>query len=148
VEQSEDYKQRQQQRISEGIAKADIIITTAQIPGKKAPVLISSDMLKAMRNGSVIIDIASATGGNTPFTKNNETVNHNGITIVGNSNLAATMPADASKLYGKNILNFLSLIINKEGQLNLDWQDDLVKGCCITHGGEVVNERVKTVMSE
>ena len=148
VEQSADYKQRQQQRIAESIAKADIIITTAQIPGKKAPVLISEDMLNAMRNGSVIIDIASATGGNTPFTKNNETVNHNGVTIVGNSNLAATMPADASKLYGKNILNFLSLIINKEGQLNLAWDDDLVKGCCITHGGEVVNERVKSGMRE
>jgi NAD(P) transhydrogenase subunit alpha len=148
VEQSADYKQRQQQRIGESIVKADIIVTTAQIPGEKAPVLISEDMLNAMRIGSIIIDIASATGGNTPFTKNNQTVNHNGVTIVGNSNLAATMPADASKLYGKNILNFLSLIINKEGQLNLAWEDDLVKGCCITHGGEVVNEKVKSRMSE
>ncbi|MFN2440815.1 MAG: NAD(P) transhydrogenase subunit alpha [Chitinophagaceae bacterium] len=148
VEQSEDYKKRQQQRIGESIVKADIIITTAQIPGKKAPILISGDMLSGMRNGSVIIDIASATGGNTPFTKNNQTINHNGVTIVGNSNLASTMPADASKLYGKNIINFLSLIINKEGELNLDWQDDLVKGCCITHDGDVVNERVKNSMSE
>jgi len=148
VEQSADYEQRQQQRIAEGIAKADIIITTAQIPGKKAPVLISDDMLNTMRNGSVIIDITSATGGNTPFTKNNETINHNGVTIVGNSNLASTMPADASKLYGKNILNFLGLIINKEGHLNLNWEDDLVKGSCITHSGEVVNEKVKANMSE
>ncbi len=148
VEQSEDYKQRQEQRIAESIAKADIIITTAQIPGKKAPILISEEMLKAMRNGSVIIDIASATGGNTPFTKNNQTINHNGVTIVGDSNLAASMPADASKLYGKNISNFLSLIINKEGQLNLNWEDDLVKGCCITHGGKVVNEKVKDGKNE
>ena len=103
-------------------------------------------MLKTMRNGSVIVDIAAATGGNTPVTKNNETVNYNGISIVGNSNLPATMPSDSSKLYGKNILNFLGLIITKEGALNLNWEDDLVKGSCITHGGEVVHERVKTMI--
>src|SRR5688572_14191097 len=101
-------------------------------------------MIKAMRNGSVIIDIAAATGGNTPVTKNNETVVYNGVRIVGNSNLPATMPGDASKMYGKNVLNFLQLITSKEGQLNLNWDDDLVKGSCITHNGEVVNERVKS----
>jgi NAD(P) transhydrogenase subunit alpha len=146
VEQSEEYKQRQQQRISDSIAKADIVITTAQIPGKQAPVLISEEMLNRMRNGSIIIDIAASTGGNTPFTKNNQTILYNGITIVGNSNLPTTMPSDASKLYGKNILNFLQLIINKEGSLNLNWDDDLVKGACITHNGEVVHERVKTLI--
>lgn len=146
VEQTEDYKQKQQKRIAESIAKADIVITTAQIPGKKAPILITEEMMKAMRNGSVIIDIAAATGGNTPFTQNNETVIHNGITIVGNSNLPATMPSDASKLYGKNILNFLQLITTKEGQLNLNWDDDLVKGSCITHNGELVNEKVKVAV--
>ena len=143
VEQSEEYKQRQQQKIAESIAKADIIITTAQIPGKKAPILITEAMLNNMRNGSVIIDLAAATGGNTPFTKNNETVTVNGVRIIGDSNLPATMPSDASKLYGKNILNFLQLIITKEGAINLNWEDDLVKGSCITHGGEVVHERVK-----
>jgi len=144
VEQTEEYKQRQQQRIAESIAKADIVITTAQIPGKRAPLLITEDMLKTMRNGSVIIDLAAATGGNTPFTKNNETVHFNGVTIIGNSNLPATMPSDASKLYGKNVLNFLQLIIDKEGNLNLNWEDDLVKGSCITYNAEVVHERVKT----
>lgn len=144
VEQTEEYKQKQQQRIAESIAKADIVITTAQIPGKKAPILITEDMIKAMRNGSVIIDIAAATGGNTPFTKSNETVNYNGVSIIGNSNLPATMPSDASKLYGKNVLNFLQLIITKEGGINLNWEDDLVKGSCITYGGEVTHERVKT----
>ena len=143
VEQTEDFMRRQKAKIAESIAKADIVITTAQIPGKKAPILITEEMLNAMRNGSVIIDIAAATGGNTPFTKNDETVTYKGVTIVGNSNLPATMPSDASKLYGKNILNFLQLIVTKEGQLNLNWDDDLVKGSCITHGGEVVHERVK-----
>jgi len=147
VEQTEEYKQKQQQKIADSIAKADIVITTAQIPGKKAPILITEEMLGRMRNGSVIIDIAAATGGNTPFTKNNETLVHNGVTIVGNSNLPASMPFDSSKLYGKNILNFLQLITSKEGQLNLNWDDDLVKGTCITHNGEVVHERVKTAMN-
>jgi len=144
VEQSEEFLQRQKAKIAESIAKADIVITTAQIPGKKAPILITEEMINAMRNGSVIIDIAAATGGNTPVTKNNETIVYNGVSIVGNSNLQATLPSDASKLYGKNILNFLQLIITKEGTINLNWDDDLVKGSCITHGGEVVHERVKT----
>ena len=135
VEQSEEFLQRQKAKIAESIAKADIVITTAQIPGKKAPVLITEEMIKAMRNGSVIIDIAAGTGGNTPVTKNNETIVYNGVSIVGNSNLQATLPSDASKLYGKNILNFLQLIITKEGAINLNWDDDLVKGSCITHGG-------------
>ena len=143
VEQSDAYKQRQQQRIAESIAKADIVITTAQIPGKKAPILITEPMLNAMRKGSIIIDIAAATGGNTPFTKNGETVVRNGVTIIGNSNLPATMPSDASKLYGKNVLNFLALITGKESGINLNWDDDLVKGCCITYNGEIVHERVK-----
>lgn len=144
VEQTEEYKQKQQQKIAESAMKADIIITTAQIPGKKAPILITEDMLKNMRNGSVVIDLAASTGGNTPFTKNNETTTYNGVSIVGNSNLQATMPSDASKLYGKNIFNFLQLIIDKEGKLHLNFEDDLVKGCCITHGGAVVHERMKS----
>lgn len=145
VEQSEEYKQKQQKKIAESVAKADIIITTAQIPGKKAPVLITENMLQSMRNGSVIVDLAAATGGNTPVTKNNETVVYNGVSVIGNSSLSATVPSDASKMYGKNVLNFLQLIIDKEGKLNLNWNDDIVKGSCITHGGEIVNEKVKSL---
>jgi NAD(P) transhydrogenase subunit alpha len=143
VEQSEEFLQRQKAKIAESIAKADIVITTAQIPGKKAPVLITEEMIKAMRNGSVIIDLAAATGGNTPLTKNNEFIYYNGVTIVGNSSLQSTLPSDASKMYGKNVYNFLQLIINKEGNINLNWEDDLVKGSCITHNGEIVHERLK-----
>jgi NAD(P) transhydrogenase subunit alpha len=128
VEQTTEFMQRQKAKIAEHVAKADIIITTAQIPGKKAPVLITKPMIEAMKNGSVIIDLAAATGGNTQLTKNEETMVHNGVSIVGNSRLAATMPSDASKLYGKNILNFIQLIIDKEGALNLNFEDDLVKG--------------------
>jgi len=143
VEQSEDFMQRQKAKIAESIAKADIVITTAQIPGKKAPILITEEMIQAMRNGSVIIDLAAATGGNTPVTKNNETVNYFGVIIIGNSSLQSTMPSDASKVYGKNVLNFLQLIISKEGTVNLNWEDDLVKGSCMTHNGEIVHERLK-----
>lgn len=146
VEQSEDFMQRQKAKIAESVAKADIVITTAQIPGKKAPVLITNDMIAAMKNGSVIIDIAAATGGNTEQTKNDETVVYNGVSIVGNSRLASAMASDASKLYGKNIVNFLQLIITKEGALNLNFEDDLVKGTCIVHNGEVTNERVKALL--
>jgi NAD(P) transhydrogenase subunit alpha len=147
VEQSDEFKQRQQQRLAESIAKADIIITTAQIPGKKAPILITDAMLQSMKPGSVVIDLAAATGGNTAVTKNNETIVYEGVTILGNSNLASDMPSDASKLYGKNILNFLQLIITKEGALELNFEDDLVKGCCMAHEGAVVNERVAVLIN-
>ncbi len=146
VEQTEEYKQKQQQKIADSIAKADIVITTAQIPGKKAPILITDEMMNAMKPGSVIIDLAAATGGNTLQTKNNETVQYNNVTIIGNSNLASTLPADASKLYGKNVLNFLQLIITKDGNINLNFEDDIVAGCCMVHDGKVVNEKVRTLI--
>jgi NAD(P) transhydrogenase subunit alpha len=146
VEQTAEFLQRQKAKIAESVAKADIIITTAQIPGKPAPVLLTAEMISAMKNGSVIIDLASATGGNTELTKNDETVNYKGVSIVGTSRLPGTMPSDASKLYGKNILNFLQLIIGKEGQLNLNFEDDLVKGTCIAHNKAVTNERVNALI--
>jgi H+-translocating NAD(P) transhydrogenase subunit alpha len=143
VEQSAEFLQRQKAKIAGSVAKADIIITTAQIPGKPAPVLITAEMVSAMKNGSVIIDLTAATGGNTALTKDDEVVIYNGVTIVGSSKLPGTMPSDASKLYGKNILNFLQLIIDKEGKLNLNFEDDLVKGTCIAHNKTITNERVK-----
>ena len=147
VEQSPEFMARQKARIAESVAKSDIIITTAAIPGKKAPILITEEMIAGMKNGSIIIDLAASTGGNTAFTKNDETVVVNGVSIVGNSALAADMPSDASKLYGKNILNFLQLIIDKEGAINLNFEDDLVKGTCVAHGGVVTNERVMALLN-
>ena len=147
VEQNAEFIERQKTKISESVARADIIITTAQIPGKKAPVLITTSMIEAMKNGSVIIDLAAAAGGNTELTKNEQTVIHNGVRIVGNSNLPSGMPSDASKLYGKNILNFLQLVISKEGALNLNFEDDLVKGTCIVHEGKITNERVQAAVN-
>lgn len=146
VEQSAEFVERQKQKIAESVAKADVVISTAQIPGKKAPILITDEMLASMKNGSVIIDLAASSGGNTSQTKNSEQINYNGVTIVGNSNLPSLMPSDASKLYGKNICNFLQLIINKDGGLNLNFDDDLVKGTCITHEGKITNERVAALL--
>jgi NAD(P) transhydrogenase subunit alpha len=147
VEQSEEYKQKQQAKIAESVAKSDVVITTAQIPGKQAPILITQPMLDSMKNGSVIIDLAASTGGNTPMTKNNAHFKtDNGVLIVGDSNMQSTMPFDASKMYGKNVLNFLQLVIDKEGNLNLNFEDDLVKGCCITNAGNIVNERVNSLL--
>jgi NAD(P) transhydrogenase subunit alpha len=143
VEQSEEFLLKQKAKIAESVAKADIVITTAQIPGKKAPILVTAQMIDPMKKGSIIIDLAAATGGNTEVTINNETVNYKGVSIVGDSALAAQMPYDASKLYGKNVLNFLQLLIDKDGKLNLNFDDDLVKGACITHQGEVMNEKVQ-----
>lgn len=132
VEQSAEFLQRQKEKIAASVAKSDVVITTAQIFGKKAPVLITENMIAEMKNGSVIIDIAAATGGNTELTKNDETIRYKGVSIIGNSNLPSTMPYDASKLYGKNICNFLQLIIDKEGKLNMDMGDELVKGTLIS----------------
>ncbi len=147
VEQSEEFQARQKARLAECIKKSDIVISTAQIPGRKAPILLTREMVESMRPGSVIIDLAASTGGNTELTKDNEIVQHNGVTIIGNSALAATAPADASKVYAKNVLNFLKLIIDKDGGVNLNFEDDIVKGTAIVHGGAIVNERVAQSLS-
>lgn len=142
VEQTADFMQRQKDKIAEHVAKSDVIITTAQIPGKKAPVLITTTMVEAMKHGSVIIDIAAATGGNTELTISGKTILHHGVSIVGNSYFPATMPSDASKLYGKNVLNFLRLIVDDQGGLHLNFEDDLVKGTCVVHKGIITSDRV------
>ena len=146
VEQSEDFQRRQREKIHEHAKKSDIIITTAQIPGKKAPILITKAMIEDMRAGSLIIDIASVTGGNTDLTENDKSVLHNGVTIIGNSALAATAPADASKVYSKNVLNFMKLFVDKDGVLNLNFGDDIIKGTCIAHGGAIVNDRLAALL--
>ena len=145
VQQTEQFQLKQKEKIAETLAKADVVITTAQIPGKQAPILISKDMIATMKKGSLIIDLAAATGGNTALTKNDETIVESGVKIIGNSNLAATMPSDASRLYGRNLLNFLQLIIDKENKINLNYHDDLVNGSCIMRDGDVVNEKIRSL---
>ena len=146
VEQTEEFKKRQQQAINDHAAKANVIICTAQIPGKKAPLLIPKEAVERMKPGSVIIDLAASSGGNCELTKDNETVVYNNVTIIGQSNYPSFKPVDASRMFGKNVLNFMKLIIAEDGALNLNFEDDIVKGTCITHKGEVYNERVKSVI--
>jgi len=146
VEQSDEFKQKQAQAIHDHAIQSDVIICTAQIPWKKAPVLLKKETVEAMKPGSVVIDLAASTGGNCEVTKNNETIIHNGVTVIGNSFLAVDMPADASKMFGKNVINFLKLIITKEGSLNLNWEDDIVKGSAVTHNREIVHEKVKAAI--
>ncbi len=148
VEQTEEFKKKQQQVINDHAAKANVIICTAQIPGRKAPLLIPTEAVEAMKPGSVIIDLAASSGGNCEVTKNDETVVHKGVTVVGQSNYPAQMPVDASRMFGKNVLNFMKLIIGEEGALNLNFEDDIVKGTCITHAKEIYNERVKSVIEK
>jgi NAD(P) transhydrogenase subunit alpha len=146
VEQTEEYKKKQQEAINSHAAKANVIICTAQIPGKKAPMLISKETVETMKPGSVIIDLAASTGGNCELTENDKTIEYKGVTIVGESNYPSQMPVDASRMFGKNVLNFLKLIIGEEGALNLNFEDAIVKGTCITNEGEIYNERVKSVI--
>ncbi len=146
IEQTEEYKKKQQEAINKQAERANVIICTAQIPGRQAPLLISKSTVETMKPGSVIIDLAASTGGNCELTKNNETIVHNGVTIVGESNYPSQMPIDASRMFGKNLFNFLKLIMNGEGKLHLNFEDDIVKGTCITHQGEVLNERVKSLI--
>lgn len=143
VDQSAEFQERQKQKIADSIKKADIVITTAQIFGKKAPVLVTKEMIATMRAGSIIIDLAAATGGNTEVTKDRDDVVYNNVTIIGNSNLAASMPSDASKSYGRNVLNFLKLLINKEGILDINLTDDIINNACVTNGGEVISPIIK-----
>ncbi|HLO91447.1 MAG: Re/Si-specific NAD(P)(+) transhydrogenase subunit alpha [Chloroflexota bacterium] len=146
VEQTEEFKARQAKAIHDQAIKSDVIICTAQIPGKRAPLLIRKETVEAMNPGSVIIDLAASTGGNCEVTRDNETVIHNGVKIIGNSALPTDMPTDASRMFGKNMINFLKLIINKDGSLNLNWEDDIVKGTAVSHDKQVVNERVKSLL--
>ena len=146
VDQTSDFLWRQKEKIAESIKKADVVITTAQIFGKKAPVLVTKEMIENMKPGSVIIDMASATGGNTELTLDGQTIVWNHVTIVGNSNLAATMPADASRAYGRNLLSFLKMLIDKEGKLKFDLNDEVLKSACITNEGEIISPIIKNLI--
>ncbi len=147
IEQSKEFLEKQKQKIFDSAVKADVIITTAQIPGKKAPVLIPQTTVDSMKAGAVIVDLAASTGGNCELTKNNETVvTDRGVSIIGNSNIPSLVSSDASKMFGKNIMNFLKLIL-KDGQVNLNFEDDIVKGTCITHNKEIISARVKDALS-
>lgn len=131
VEQSKEFLERQRAEVQLRASKADVIITTAQVRGRKAPLLVPKETVKKMKQGSVIVDLAASIGGNCELTENNKIIKHNGVTIIGNSNLAGLMPEHASLLYSNNVLNFLKVII-QDGQLNLDLENEIVRGAFFT----------------
>jgi H+-translocating NAD(P) transhydrogenase subunit alpha len=141
---SPEYQAKQAELTASHITKQDIVITTALIPGRPAPVLVTEDMVKSMKPGSVIIDMAVAQGGNCPLSKPDEIVDVGGVKLAGFTNLPARLPADASSLFAKNLLAFLPLVTAEDGSLNLETDDEVVVAMLLTKGGETVNERIKS----
>lgn len=131
------WMERQAKAVHERAKQADIVITTALIPGRKAPTLLHEATVQEMKPGSVVVDLAAAQGGNCPLTVPDEVVVRHGVTIVGHSNLPALVPADASALYARNLLDFLKLVVDKDGHFHLDLEDDIVKACLMCEGGRV-----------
>jgi len=146
VELSEEAMNRGRALIAEHAKVADVIITTAQVPGRRAPLLITKEAVEGMKRGSIVVDLAGSTGGNCELSQADETVERDGVTIVAPTNLAATVPVHASQLYSRNVTSFLSLLI-KEGQLKIDMNDDVVGPSCVTHDGQIVNQRVASSLS-
>lgn len=140
---SEEQQARQRELLAKVIASSDVVITTALIPGQKAPILVTEDMVKGMAVGSMIVDLAAEQGGNCALTKMNETVVQHGVTILGPVNLPSTVAFHASQMYSKNVVNFLKLLVNKEGQLNVDRNDEIIQGTLVTQGGEVVHPKIR-----
>jgi len=142
----EDFYRRQREALGGVLAEQNVVITTAAVPGKKAPVLITREMLERMAPGSVVVDIAAERGGNCELTRPGQTVEHNGIGILGPVNLASTVPYHASQMYAKNIATFLKYLIGKDGQLALNREDEIVRETLVTHAGEVVHAKVRELM--
>ena len=143
---TEDQHGKELELIGSALIDTDIVITTAQIPGRKAPVLITEDMVKTMKYGSVIVDLAAESGGNCELSEAGETVLAHGVQILGPSNLPTSIPVHSSQMYSKNIVTLISEFISDDGQLQLDFENDVVGPSTVTHGGEVQNERVQSVM--
>jgi NAD(P) transhydrogenase subunit alpha len=137
--------QRGRELIARHAKSADCIITTAQVPGRRAPLLVTEEAVAGMKRGSVIVDLAGATGGNCAVSRPGEAIEHSGVTIIAPLNLAATIPVHASQLYSRNVTAFLGLLI-KDGELNLDMSDDVIGPSCVTHQGAHTNPRVAAAL--
>jgi NAD(P) transhydrogenase subunit alpha len=141
---SAEYQSKQAALTAETIKKQDIVITTALIPGRKAPILVTEEMIKSMKPGSVIVDLAAGAGGNTPLSRPDEVIEVYGVTIMGHTNLPGALATDASSLYARNLFNFVSLLVDKKtGALNIDWNDEIVSGSGLTRDGEIVHPSLK-----
>ena len=146
VEQTGEFRKKQQELIQKRAAEADVIIATAQIPGRKAPVLVLKETIMAMKPGSVIVDLAAASGGNCELTENEKTITVNGVTIIGKSDLPSDMPTDASRMFGSNIFNLLKIMIDKDGNLVLNMNDEIINGTTAVHNKEYISQRVRQML--
>ena len=146
-ETSDEYKKKQQELIKEHISKADMVVTTALIPGRKAPILIGKDVVELMKPGSVIMDLAAENGGNCEVTEKDKIITHNDVIVDGTSNIPATMPVHASELYAKNI-SALVLYMTKENNLNFDMDDEIISGSTFTHQGTITHEPTRNLLEE
>lgn len=142
---SEASKQRTQEVVTEHVKNADVVITTAQVPGKKAPLLVTEEMVAQMNPGSVIVDLAADQGGNCAGTEPGKDVVRHGVTIIGPINLPSSMPVHASQMYAKNVATLLQYMV-KDGNLQLNFEDDIIGSTCVTHAGEILNQRVKDAL--
>ena len=147
VEQTEEFKKKQQDLIQQRAIAADVVIATAQIPGKKAPVLLLKETVNSMKPGSVIIDLAASTGGNCELTENGKTVVVNGVKLIGKSDYPSDMTTDASRMFGCNINNLLKIMVDKQGNLALNMQDDIINGTTAVHSKEYISQRVKQMLN-
>src|SRR5690349_9071849 len=147
VELSDEAMNRGRALIAEHAKTADVVITTAQVPGRRAPLLITEEAVNGMKRGSIIVDLAGATGGNCAVSEADRTVERNGVTILAPTNLPATVPVHASQLYSRNVTAFLSLLV-KNGELQIDMKDDVVGPSCVTHQGQVMNARVAALLGQ
>lgn len=144
--QDENFYARQRELLGRVVAESDVVITTAVVPGKKAPVLITKEMVHGMAPGSVVVDLAAERGGNCELTKRGESVVVNGVTIIGRINVAGNVPHDASQMYARNLTSFLQLLV-KNGQITINLEDDIIRETLVTQGGEIVNPRVRQFFS-
>jgi NAD(P) transhydrogenase subunit alpha len=147
AEQSDEYKQKQAEMVAEHIAKADVVITTALIPGRKAPILVTEEHLKSMRSGSLVVDLAAEQGGNCEGAVPGEDAVKHGVTIVGAVNISSRIYVHSSQVFSRNMEKLLGHFTTKEGELNLNMDDEIISGCVITHEGEVVHPKVKEVVN-
>lgn len=143
--QSDDFLRRQREQMTQVLAEQDIVITTAAVPGARSPVLITAEMVQAMKPGTIIVDLASERGGNCELTQHGKVITENGITIIGPDNIASTLAHHASQMFGNNLENFLNLILDDGGGYTLDFDDEIIQQAVVTRGGEIVHERIRNL---
>jgi NAD(P) transhydrogenase subunit alpha len=145
---SEAAKRKTQEVLAQHVAASDVVITTAQVPGKRAPMLMTRSMVEGMKPGSVVVDLAAGQGGNCECSEAGKDVQHQGVTVLGPVDLPSSVPVHASQLFGKNLATLLGYLRDADGELFLNFEDDIIDAACLTHGGEIRNDRVKSALAQ